>query len=336
MATAPTPGPPVDPPVDPPDLDAVKALAERLAPHIVQTPVVRWAGPDADAAFGADTTVWAKLELFQVAGTFKPRGTLANLMALDDAARAHGVTTYSAGNHAISVAYAARAMGISAKVCVPRTVNRYRLDRCRELGADPVLTDDVHAAWQAALDLVDREGRTMIHPFEGPNVAAGTGTVGLELVRQVPDMDAMVVAIGGGGLAGGLSSVVKRLKPEVEIFGVEPVGAATMHRSVAAGSPQPIDAIRTIADSLGAPRAEPYSYGLCRTFVDELALIDDAAIIEAMRLIYRALKLAVEPACAASVAALAGPLRDRLAGRRVAVILCGTNIGPADFARLVG
>jgi threonine dehydratase len=142
-----------------------------------------------------------------------------------------------------------------------------------------------------------------------------------------------VVPVGGGGLCAGVAAAVKLSRPACLVFGVEPAGADTMHRSFAAGSPQSIDAVRTIADSLGAPHAAPYSFGLCRRFVDELVLVDDDQLRAAMLLLFRSAKLAVEPAGAAATAALVGPLRDRLAGRRVGLVVCGANIDPDTYGR---
>jgi len=142
----------------------------------------------------------------------------------------------------------------------------------------------------------------------------------------------VIIPIGGGGLCAGMACAFKQLQPACQVIGVEPVGADTMHRSFQAGSPQAIDSVRTIADSLGAPYALPYSFAMCRTFVDELVRIDDPAMQRAMGLLYNTMKLAVEPAGAAATAALCGPLRERLAGKRVGVIVCGANIDLGTFA----
>ena len=168
-----------------------------------------------------------------------------------------------------------------------------------------------------------------MHPFEGPRTALGTATLGLELMEQVPDLDAVIVPIGGGGLCAGVAAAVKLVAAGCLVFGVEPEGADSMRRSFAAGSPQAIDAVRTIADSLGAPHAAPYSFDLCRRYVDELVLVDDDALRRAMLLLFTSAKLAVEPAGAAATAALCGPLRERLAGRRVGLVVCGANIDAA-------
>jgi len=206
---------------------------------------------------------------------------------------------------------------------------------CRAYGAEAILVDNVHQAFAETERIEREEGRAFIHPFEGWGAAVGTATVGLELCGDVPGLEAVIIPIGGGGLAAGISTAVKLLVPGCEVFGVEPEGADTMHRSRAAGSPQKIDAVKTIADSLGAPHAAPYSFDLCQRHVDELVMIDDDAMRRAMALLAREMKLMTEPAGAAATAALLGPLAGRLRGKRVGLIVCGANIDPASFERLV-
>jgi threonine dehydratase len=174
-----------------------------------------------------------------------------------------------------------------------------------------------------------------VHPFEGVRTALGTATLGYELAHQVPELDLVLVPIGGGGLCAGVASALKLLQPRCRVIGVEPEGADSMHRSFAAGEPRPIEAVRTIADSLGAPYALPISFELCRRNVDELVLVDDDALRAAMRTLQREAKLAVEPAGAAATAALLGPLRERARGQRVGLVVCGANIDPATYSRLV-
>jgi len=222
---------------------------------------------------------------------------------------------------------------------MPRTANAFRVQVCRELGAGIELVADVHAAFERVREIERDEGRTFVHPYEGPKTALGTASVGMEFVDQVrtagAGLDAVLVAAGGGGLTGGVACAVKQMSPGTEVVVVEPEGADTMHRSFAAGSPQSIDAVRTIADSLGAPRCEPYSFALNRQFVDEVVLVSDSQIRDGMRLLFRAAKLVVEPAGAAALAALMFPLRARLAGRRVGIVVCGGNIDHASFALLL-
>lgn len=316
-----------------PTLEAIRAARARLGDRIVETPTWPWQGRALASRIGAETRVYLKLELFQRGGTFKPRGALLTMLDLDRDELERGVTAVSAGNHAIAVAYAASSVGTTAKVVMPKTANAARVATCRAYGAEVVLVDDVHQAFDEVRRIEREEGRIFVHPFEGRDVALATGTVGLELVEAVPDLDAVIVPIGGGGLCAGIATAVKLCRPEIRVYGVEPEGADSMHRSFAAGSPQAIDQVRTIADSLGAPHAAPYSFELCRRFVTRLVKVDDDALRSAMGLLFHEMKLAVEPAGAAATAALVGPLAEELAGQSVGVLVCGTNIDLDTFAR---
>ncbi len=312
-----------------PEIAEIQALRERLAGQVLTTPLVRCAA--LEEAIGADTRILGKLEFLQRTGTFKARGALATLHALSPEQREAGVTAVSAGNHAIATAFAASTLGTTAKVVMIRTANPSRVEACRAHGAEVVLADDVHSAFEIAEGIQDREGRYFVHPFEGPAVAQGTGTVGVEICEQCDDFDAVIVPVGGGGLIGGIANAVKRLRPGCEVIGVEPEGADTMSRSLATGKPQGIEKVRTIADSLGAPFALPYSFGLAQVHVDRVVLVDDDALRRMMGFLFQSMKIAVEPACAASSAALLGPLRKELQGKRVVLVMCGSNIDWATF-----
>jgi len=313
-----------------PAIAAIRALRESLRGDTVRTPMLRCAA--IEDLLGGNTRAFGKLEFLQQTGTFKARGALAVLKSLSDEQRFAGVTAVSAGNHAIATAYAARVVGTSAKIVMISSANPVRIEACRSFGADLVLVDDVHEAFDVAERIQSEEGRFFVHPFEGSLVATGTGTVGLEICEQCDQFDSVIVPVGGGGLIAGVSNAIKQLRPDCEIIGVEPRGADSMHRSFAAGEPQPIDKVRTIADSLGAPFAMPYSFDLCRQNVDELVLVDDLQLRKAMGLLFRLMKISVEPACAASTAALLGPLRSQLRGKTVVLIFCGSNIDWQTFA----
>lgn len=310
----------------------IKANRERLGDLVIETPVHPWRGPELSAQVGADTQVFLKLELFQYTGSFKARGAVSNIMSLDRHELARGVTAVSAGNHAIATAYAASVMGTSAKVVMMKTANPFRVAQCRKYGAEVILAENVHEAFALVEQIKEQEGRAFIHPFEGYNTALGTATLGLEFCEQVKDLDAVIVPIGGGGLAAGVSTAVRMISPGAKIYGVEPEGADSMHRSFTAGKPMSIEKVATIADSLGAPFAMPYTFDLCRRNIDELVMINDDQIRAAMSLLFYEMKLAVEPAGAAATAALCGPLAARLKGKRVGVIVCGSNIDIDTFA----
>lgn len=305
-----------------------------LSSQIVRTPVHALRGPEIETALGPETRVFAKLELFQHTGTFKARGALLNAMSLGEEQRRRGVTAISAGNHAIAVAFAARTVGTNAKVVMIATANPLRVELCKAFGAELELAADAHAGF-ARVREIEAEGRTLIHPFEGRTTALGTATLGAELCEQIPALDAVIVPIGGGGLCAGVASAVKLLAPRCEVFGVEPEGADSMHRSFLAGEPRSIERVATIADSLGAPYALPFSFELCRRNVDRLVLVSDRELRAAMRVLLRTAKLAVEPAGAAATAALLGPLRTHLRGKRVAIIVCGSNIDAQSYAQLI-
>jgi threonine dehydratase len=317
-------------------LAEIRAAREMLGERIRTTPIQPLLGPAVEAALPAGTQAILKLELFQHTGSFKARGALVNTLALDAVARARGICAISAGNHAIAAAYAARAVGTSAKVVMKAGANPFRVAECRRFGGEIVFEPDFHAAFRRVEEIRAQEGRTLVHPFEGLRTALGTATLGLEFIEQAPDVDDVIVPIGGGGLAAGVATAIRLAKPECRIFGVEPFGADTMYRSFQAGSPQSIETIDTIADSLGAPYALPISYALCRESIDEIVRIRDDEMVASMRFLLSQARLAVEPAGAAATAALLGPLRERLAGRRVGVIVCGSNIAADDYARLIG
>jgi threonine dehydratase len=308
----------------PPTIDDVRKLRQRLRRWLIETPVLHCRNLEYYLADGAE--IWGKLEFLQQTGTFKPRGALSVMLSLNDEQRAAGITAVSAGNHAIAASFAARAVGASAKVVMIRSASPVRIEACRSFGAEIVLADDVHDAFEMVEQIREKEGRYFVHPFEGPKVAAGTATVGLEICEQIGDFDALVVPIGGGGLCAGISSAVKQLNPDCEIIGVEPEGADSMHQSFASGQAEKIDRVSTIADSLGAPFAMPYSFDLCRQNVDELVMISDDDMRQAMGVLFSEMKFAVEPACAASTAAIAGPLRGRYSGKKVVLVFCGSNI----------
>jgi len=316
-----------------PHIDQIRALRDTLMEDVIRTPALRaWA---LERVLGGGTRVTMKLEFLQRTGTFKARGALATLRNLSAEQLARGVTAVSAGNHAIATAFAAQALGSTAKVVMTGSANPYRIEACKAYGGEVLIVDDVHEAFAVAKRIEAEEGRFFVHPFEGPEVATGTGTIGLEICEQLQEFDALIVPIGGGGLMAGIANVVRQLRPSVQIIGVEPVGANTMRLSFDAGEPRSIDRVRTIADSLGAPYAMPYSFELCRANVDRLVEVDDLALRRAMGFLFQRMKIAVEPACAAATATLMGPLREELAGQRVVLVFCGSNIDWATFAEQV-
>lgn len=309
----------------------IEQARERLGNKVRRTPVWEWKSDVVDQLLGNTSRLFLKMELFQYAGSFKPRGALMNMLDLTDEQLDNGVTAVSAGNHAIAVAYAAKSLGTTAKVVMPKTANKFRVEKCKSHGAVVELVDDVHIAFDRVKEIEEQEDRAFIHPFEGEQTALGTATVGLELLQEVPDLEAVIVPIGGGGLCAGIATAVKQINPDCKVYGVEPTGADSMTKSRAAGEPVEIDKVDTIADSLGAPHAAPYSFGLCQRFVDEIVTITDLKMAQMMRIMFEELKLAVEPAGASALAAAVGPLSDEVSGKNIGIIVCGTNIDTDSF-----
>tara|TARA_B100001971_G_scaffold52666_1_gene47797 strand:+ start:620 stop:1600 length:981 start_codon:yes stop_codon:yes gene_type:complete len=320
---------------DYPTLKQIQATRERLGSLIVETPAHPWRDSRLSDRTGHSAEVFVKLELLQVTGTFKPRGALNVMLNLSKGQLKRGVTAVSAGNHAIATAYASKALGTTAKVVMPKNANPLRMRMARDLGAEIDLADNPHNAFARVQEIEREEGRTFIHPFEGPLTLQGTGTAGLEFSQQVPELDAMVLPIGGGGLCGGFAAALKQVWPKIKIYGVEPEGANSMYRSFQQGKAVTLDRIDTIADSLAPPKAEPYTFSVCRQFVDEIVLVSDDQLKEAMRHLFFGMKLAVEPAGAASTAGLMGPLKEKTRNQKVGIIACGTNIDIDDFHHIV-
>ena len=227
-------------------------------------------------------------------------------------------------------------LGIRTAIVMPEDAPRSKLENTKELGGE-VLTYDRYTGDREAIarDIAAQRGAIVVPSYDHDFIIAGQGTVGLEICEQLDAFDALIVPIGGGGLMAGIANAVKQLRPDVEIIGVEPHGANTMHLSFDAGEPQAIDRVRSIADSLGAPYAMPYSFELCRVNVDRLVEVDDLELRRSMGFLFRQMKIAVEPACAASTATLMGPLREALAGKRVVLVFCGSNIDWATFSEQV-
>jgi threonine dehydratase len=318
---------------DVPTVTQMRAAAASLAPHIIPTAIQAWHARQIEERLGPQARLLLKLELFQRTGTFKVRGAMLNILALGAPERLRGVTAVSAGNHAIAVACAAQRLGVSAKIVVLATANPLRIAAARAYGAEIVIAPDGRAGFALAEEIRKNEGRAFIHPFDGRNVILGTSGVGLEFLDAAPDLEAIVVSIGGGGLIAGIAAAVKQIKPGCRIFGVEPTGADVMSRSFSAGAPLGMERIDTIADSLAPPMTTQNTFDVCRRFVDDIVTVSDDSICAALALLYREAKLAVEPAGAAAVAAALGPLAARLQGKLAGVVICGANIDSDSFYR---
>jgi len=276
-----------------------------------------------------------KCENLQKTGSFKVRGALNLLSQLDVNRRSKGVITVSAGNHAQAVAWAARAFDTPATVVMPESASRSKIAATRRYGADILLHGDFAAAFRRGHELEQEHGFTFVHPFDDERVVVGQGTVGLEILEQLDGVTAIVVPVGGGGLIAGLAAAVKERRPQVRIYGVEPVGAAAMRRSLDAGKPVHLDRIETIADGLATPMAGELTVELVQHYVDDVVTVPDDAIVHAMGAILSRAKLLTEPSGAAGTAALLTgqlPIREH---DRVVSVLSGGNIVLEQLGRFL-
>ena len=317
-----------------PTLDEIIAAKAEVQADMIETPVLplssaRWDGILPDCA-----GVTVKLELFQQAGSFKARGALLGIQRLDAAQRQAGVVAASGGNHALAVSWAAKAAGVDALITMPKATDPARIVGCEALGATVTLHADMAAAF-AAMNEAAEAGRTLMHPFEAEHMILGSATCGYEYATQAPKVDTYVIPIGGGGMISGMACAIRQMNPDAQVIGVEPFGADSMSQSFAAGAPVRLEKVATIADSLGAPLAMPQSYAVARAYVDRIVKIEDREMLVAMDLYQNVLRLTAEPACAASLAAVLGPLKDDLAGRQVGIIACGSNISLARYQVLM-
>lgn len=304
----------------------VRAAQERVRPHVHRTPIF----PSDTLSERTGTDLRLKAENLQKTGSFKPRGAVNAALQLTPEQRASGVIAVSAGNHGAGLAYAARVAGTRATIVMPENATRSKVAAVQSYGAEAVLVDG--SRLMESMEEIQRErGQVFIHPFDNPAVLAGQGTVGLEIVEDAPDVEVVVVPVGGGGLISGIATAVKALKPEVVVVGVEPEGSNAVSRSLAAGHTLRLEQFATVADGLNAPWSAPTSLGIIQRLVDDMVLVTDEEIVRAMALIVERTKLLVEPAGAAAVAALMSGRVPQAAGRRTVAVLSGGNV---DLARL--
>jgi threonine dehydratase len=308
-------------------LDMIGQAQHRLRGLVHRTPLVDSAA--LSAHLGA--RVHLKVECLQKTGSFKPRGAFNKLLSLSAEERQRGVVTVSGGNHAQGVAYAARQLGIAATIAMPASTPRNYLDATRGYGAEVVLTPDIRAAF-AEVQRLQSHGRVLVHPFDDPLVAAGQGTIGLEILEDLPSVRRVYVSIGGGGLITGVASALRAINPAVRIIGVETHGADAMARSLAAGELVELPAITSVARTLGAPKVSEFTLRHVQALVEEVKVVDDAAAVRALFLLLERTKYLTEPAAACCLAA-AEQQRDQFTpADDVVLLLCGGNLSGEDLA----
>ena len=305
------------------DIGDVEAASTRIANHVRRTPVLR-VDHCAEAITEAD--VWLKLECLQPTGSFKARGATNKLLTTPTAQLAQGIVTASGGNHGLATARAARLAGVPAIVFVPQTVTAEKVAKLRKWGAE---VRTVGSMWdesnRAALDFAQATGATYFHPFADPAVVAGQGTIGLEILEQLPDIETVLVAIGGGGLISGIATAIKAKKPSVRIIGIEPVGSPTLQASMAAGHVVRLPEVTTRVATMACGKTEDAVFEIVRQSVEDIVLIADQDMIDAARWLWFEFGIAADLSGAAAVAALrSGRIRLR-AGEHACGLVCGAG-----------
>ena len=321
------------------DLSVFERARARLAGRVVDTALVHLRrgvvaeGGGVDAR-GVTTTpaiddrlehdVWLKLECLQVTGSFKARGALNRVLSLPREEAARGIVTASGGNHGLAVAYAGRSIGVPTTVYLPGLTPATKATRIARWGAEVVrageVWDDAHAA---AIARAERDDLTYVHPFADPDVVAGQGTIALEILERAPDTDAVIVAIGGGGLMAGVGAALRLLRPGIRVIGVEPIGAPTLYESLRAGRVIELPAITTKAGTLAPRRSDPYTFEIIRSVVDDIVLVSDDEMRDAARYLLENVGVGVELSGAAAVAALLTRRANLAGAKRPCALVCG-------------
>jgi threonine dehydratase len=307
-----------------PTRDDIVSAASRIEHHVRRTPVLDVAA----GALGVDAALTLKLELLQVTGSFKPRGAFNRMLTADVGSA--GVVAASGGNFGLAVGHAARELGVQAEIFVPSTSPAAKIDRVQATGADVRVIDGYYDdASAAAHEACQVTGAVWMHPFDQPEVVAGQGTIGAEIAEQVPDADTVLVAIGGGGLIGGIASWFADARTRV--VGVEPTTCCSMHTAMTAGEPVDVPVSGRAADSLGARRVGDIAFAVASAgHIEQVVIVDDEAIADAQRAIWRELRLFAEPGGAAALAAVRTGAFKPAPGERVVVLVCGSNGDPSD------
>ena len=310
--------------------EAVEMAADRIRNVVVRTPLINFS-----SRVGACLAL--KCENLQLAGAFKIRGAYNFILQIPEQRRLRGVITYSSGNHAQAVAYAARGLGAPAVVVMPTTAPRVKVDGARSYGAEVILEGTTSLERQIRAEMeADARGLTMVPPFDHPNIIAGQGTVGLEILQDMPNTGTVYVPIGGGGLIAGIAALIKQRVSSIRIVGVEPVGAAAMSASLLAGKPISLASVDSIADGLLPVRPGDLTYAHVKEFVDDVVTVDDDSIGRSVVWLAQHAKLIVEPSGAAALAAVMNASLERKThggntsfnpDRETVAVISGGNIG---------
>lgn len=311
-------------------IDDIRQAANRIKSYIKRTPLEH----SHSLSQHLGTNVFVKLELFQKTGSFKPRGAFNKLLSLSPEERKRGVVAISGGNHAQAVAYASSVLEVDAVVLMPQSTPQNYIEATINYGAAIDLQPTIAAAFAKIQDY-ESGGRILIHPFDDPFVMAGQGTVGLEIIEDLPGVTDIIVSIGGGGFEGGVSTAVKTLKPGVRIWGVETIGADAMSQAMEVGHPVELPAITSIAKTLGAPSVSAQTLAIAQENLEDVLVVSDDEAVQALKFILERLKILTEPAASCTLAAATRLKNQFNKDSKLVLIFCGGNISFADLCRYV-
>jgi len=304
----------------------IDGAREVLRGKIVNTPILKLNEDDLHEILPDNSEVSIKLELFQQTGSFKARGVAIGLEFLEGHKKEKGIVTVTGGNHGIATAWGASKYGISAKIVMPKTADPFRIEKCRSLGAEVILAENVDDAFRKLDEIEKDENRFVLHPFNQENMIVGAATCCAEIIDQMGDIDILIIPIGGGGLIGGMAHYLEQINSSVELLGVEPTGADSFTKSLENRSAVRINKVDTIADSLGAPMAMDFSFNIAKKRVSQVEKVTDDEIRNSMITMRDRLGFIVEPACATSLAGLVERYKNKCKGKKVGIIACGSNI----------
>jgi len=313
--------------------DNIRTTLNKIQPYINKTPFIK-ASKKLDEFFS--TNLYFKCEFLQKSGSFKARGAINNIISQDKTKFQKGITAVSAGNHAIAASFAANLFQLDNKIFLYESANPYRISKCKSYNANIQFTNPKQAFVDASN--AKNNGYYFIHPFDGPHTLQGSATIGLEIIEYfktlVTKLDYIIISVGGGGLISGVSSYIKQLSPNTKVIGVEPEGAKGMSDSIKLGKPLRNVSVNTIADSLSAPLHLEYSYNVAKLVIDEMVTVTDDEMKEFMIYAFDNLKLMLEPACVAGLAAIKYKIKEKLKNKNTLVILCGSNIDKITWNKL--
>jgi len=312
------------------DLTTIKQAQQRIKSYVKRTTLEH----SETLSKYLGTNVFVKYELFQKTGSFKVRGAFNKLLSLSAEERKRGVVAISGGNHAQAVAYASNVLDVDAVVLMPQTTPQNYLEATRSYGATVDLQPTIQDAFKKIKEY-ESQGRIFIHPFDDQLVMAGQGTIGLEIMEDLPGTTDIIISIGGGGFAGGVSTAVKAIKPEVRIWGVETLGADCMSQALKVGYPVELSAITSIAKTLGAPSVSPQTLSLAQEYLEEVLVVTDDEAVQQLKFILERLKVLTEPAASCTLAA-ALRLKDRFTkNNNLVLIFCGGNLSVTDLCKYI-